>query len=551
MIAFSKNVRESLMQFNSDMAQMFADLKKVITDKPDMCEEELTTDMMGIFTYLFGASEQDNIRRKYRIAGSRLIADIAISTSELSFKKKEADVIIEMKRCEVTLNMKNFKQLVEYMLRARAAWGILSNGYYTYFYRLEDIQDKLECMFTNDFSLSEYAFLVINIYDYSSEDLEKLKEFSEECFRSDGYIESVKSAELINNHSGVYKILSSSFTKENLFYFDEKMCSIEASSAAYCLLDTENYDLIKEIILTDDQYMYSGIDILSIPLFMELTAEERAEYMSFAKKMKEVFDLVLKCIQSKADADFIQQTFINGFTKAMGYKEFSSLSARDIDSSYSEYVNLSNTVADPRSDCIRSLHKRNYVTPLVYSTSTCPLVIITHDISCTNWMVGENYIKAGKSLVIESNGNMFTLWMKVQGEPISYTFLLKNMSFSIMYDLFLLSKEKFSNKIIDDVDSLERAEVYKWNRKINERYKNRIRSILDVNKHMEIVTGNDLPQELTLNTDIKTLMLQEIGFNDEICAYFKSFDERLDRCEDAVQKILKVINESPVYSSKS
>lgn len=546
MIDFNKKVKENYVIFQADMTQMLSELQVAINNI-DISEEALTSKMKGIINYLFAANTVDNIYHKYQLRNGKWIADIAISTSEKSYKESLADIIIELKRPAVVLKEKHCQQLIRYMVNAKAPWGILTNGREIICYKLLDLLEKIDVIFTTEFDIKDYAFLSFNIDSVLYNDAEAvqklrlLKEFADMSFRSDKYIEDIKNAEELKEQmikaKDVLDYAESNYNQ--LFYFDNKFLSATAPVCVNYLTDANNKEVLDRVLIKNIDIFYTGVDLMSLPLFFELNEKDREEFISFKNNMCNTLSELYTLMDKGIDEELLKNIFTKNFLTLMGYAE-------DCD-----FAEIANTYA-------------NRVAKVVIKDN--PVMFVFYNNTTTMFQKGSKCVNSETPIVIETNGVYFFINYLDSNNQCSYiSFNAQDMTFGNMFDLFLLSRQRLTQEVIKSARNLDSSTASTINNHIKEVYSQRIDDLSYINN--SLVTMSDagmdvysvyrlVPDEYKVSTkgvkypsadnlsDRELLDFLETSgmISSEMVNKFNDYLKRIFRLEESIQRIQKCFN---------
>lgn len=546
MIDFNKKVKENYVIFQADMTQMLSELQVAINNI-DISEEALTSKMKGIINYLFAANTVDNIYHKYQLRNGKWIADIAISTSGKSYKESLADIIIELKRPAVVLKEKHCQQLIRYMVNAKAPWGILTNGREIICYKLLDLLEKIDVIFTTEFDIKDYAFLSFNIDSVLSNDAESvqklrlLKEFADMSFRSDKYIEDIKIAEELKEQmikaKDVLDYAESNYNQ--LFYFDNKFLSATAPVCVNYLADANNKEVLDRVLIKNIDIFYTGVDLMSLPLFFELNEKDREEFISFKNNMCNTLSELYTLMDKGIDEELLKNIFTKNFLTLMGYAE-------DCD-----FAEIANTYA-------------NRVVKVVIKDN--PVMFVFYNHTTTMFQKGSKCVNSETPIVIETNGVYFFINYLDSNNQCSYiSFNAQDMTFGNMFDLFLLSRQRLTQEVIKSARNLDSSTAYTINNHIKEVYSQRIDDLSYINN--SLVTMSDagmdvysvyrlVPDKYKVSTEgvkypsVDNLSDRELldfleasgMISSEMVNKFNDYLKRIFRLEESIQRIQRCFN---------
>lgn len=435
MSEFNKRVRENIRMFRTDMFKVFSDLSAEIDKQPDMSEDALTARIRGIIYYLFGAStstvDNDNVYEKYKILNGKYVADMAVSTSALSYKERLADVVIELKKPSVSLREKELQQLVRYMINSKAPWGILSNGKEWLFYKLATVCDDLESIYTTEYNIKSYSFLSLSLEDIVTQsdevlkDMNALKDFTDMCFRNNEYILGVKNNCYENEQEIIEKVTDAGLEEyDMLFYFDRLYNNLTTSDCINVFMDTQNRKWLDEVLVKDIDKPYSGVDLVSAPLFFKLTERDRKGFINFMRKFENLVQQSVTLSTGIITENALQSIIADKLKQLMGYSEYSTV--------VKEAVNTGS-----------SSHKI-----IEFGTDDILFRVYNPKVSCSAVVANKNI---NNQVVVETNGYTFSITymdLRLQFHGLSVVF-------SNLYDLYLLSADKFSSVLLENVEGCD------------------------------------------------------------------------------------------------
>lgn len=482
MVVFDRYIKENVRNFQSDMQMMLSKLNKKIAANPNMREQELAKEMFNLFYYLFIATNGRNMHTDFPIHNGDMKVTLGIAVTEVSSNNCESDVLVEVKRPTYQLSDKDLQSLVDCMYLAKAPWGMLTNGLKLYVYELENMQE--------DCSLESSAKIVIDIEHFTLENLAELQAFVGKCFKEIDYVRGIKQADFVRD--GIKRVeqrLEADAPYNKLFFFDEVLTTLNPCDSVNYFADNSNRKLFNDVLIQNNDYFSLGIDLVSIQSFMKLNAKDRAEFMEFQSKFRDMVVKVLSLRNAQAEPAVIDSVFLEEFGRVMGY-DFKSilLSGKNV----SETCNNAN----------------------IAFSSDIPFKFVVYSMEVSQPEGAEFYHSIGNDGKVVIDTNIWTWFIRFGDRVDDYLrFDLGNMTFGNMYDLFLLSSKKYADTVYDSVDGVSKNMLNSMNKAIVSGYENRHEIHNCINRALQGIEGAYMLETLTPNeSEIPERIYQKMEF---------------------------------------